>query len=123
MFDVQARQGGEALEDALGSISAYYRRVTTDAHPMPWLIVRVMLAGLGGTVAEIVRGEVWPGGASLLCAGSAIGLAISRTVKNAKRLGLAQDVPEARSRLARSILRDHQFCFVAVMLALGLQLL
>jgi hypothetical protein len=125
MFDVQARRGGaEVPAEALSSISAYYRRVTTDARPMPRLIALVMLAVLGATVAEIVRGEpMWLGWGSLACAGAAIGLALSRTVPNAVRLGQAQDPPEARSRLARSILRDHLFCLGAMVLVLSLQLL
>jgi hypothetical protein len=123
MFDVQARGGGaQVTAEALTSISTYYRRVTTEARPMPLLIILVMLSVLGATVAEIIRGEVWLGLASLASAGGAIGLAIWRTVRNARRLGEAQDAPETRSKLARSILRDHQFCLAAMALALGLQL-
>jgi hypothetical protein len=124
MFDVQARRGGDQVAaEALASISTYYRRVTTEARPMPQLIIVVMLSVLAATVAEIVRGEAWLGLASLACAGSAIGLAIWRTVRNASRLGQAQDPIETRSKLARSILRDHQFCLAAIVLALALQLL
>jgi hypothetical protein len=125
MFDVQARRGGgQVPAEALTSISTYYRRVTTDARPMPQLIALVMLVVLSATVAEIIRGEGrWLGWASLLFAGGAIGLAISRTVPNAVRLGQAQDADEARSRLARSILRDHQLCLVAMAIVLCLQFL
>jgi hypothetical protein len=126
MFDVQARRGGaEVPAQALASISAYYRRVTTEARPMPRLVALVMLVVLGATVAEIVRGGEGRsiGWASLACAGAAISLAMSRTVRNAVRLGQAQDAPDARSRLARSILRDHQFCLAAMVLVLGLQLM
>jgi hypothetical protein len=125
MFDVQA--GGSAAEvpaPALASISAYYRRVTTEARPMPRLIALVMLIVLAATVAEIIRGEVkWLGWASLAAAGAAIGLAISRTAPNAVRLGQGRDAPAAQSKLARSILRDHQFCLAAMVLVLGLQML
>jgi hypothetical protein len=43
MFDVQTRKHGGAQlpADVLASISAYYRRVTTDARPMGQLIALV----------------------------------------------------------------------------------
>ena len=92
---------------------------------MPQLIALVMLIVLGATIAEIARNRDawWVGWLSLAAAGSAIGLAISRTVPNAVRLGRAQDLIDAQSMLARSILRDHQFCLTAMALALGLQLI
>ena len=46
MFDVQVRghAGGPLPPEVLASISAYYRRVTTEAWPMNRLVVLVMLA-------------------------------------------------------------------------------
>jgi hypothetical protein len=124
MFDVQAGRGGALVpEAALASISAYYRRVTTEARPMPRLIALVMLVVLGATAAEIIRGEGWLGWTSLACSAMAIGLALSRTVRNAVRLGQAGDAHDARSALARSILRDHQICFAGMIFTLGLQVL
>ena len=125
MFDVQARQGGEtAPPQALASISAYYRRVTTDAGSMSRLVSLVMLATVAAIVIEIVRGgdAWWTGWGSLAAAVSAIGLAGIRIVPDAKRLGRAEDPPETQSRLARSILRGHLICLAAMVLVLALQL-
>src|ERR1700716_4070759 len=50
MFDVQVLgRGGDLPEDVLGSISAYYRRVTTSARPMNRLVGAAMLA----TIASV----------------------------------------------------------------------
>jgi hypothetical protein len=125
MFDVQARQGGEtAPPQALASISAYYRRVTTEARRMSRLVSATMLAVVAAIVLEIIRGADawWTGWGSLAAAVGAIGLAGVRIVPNAVRLGRAEDPPEMQSRLARSILREHQICLAAMVLVLALQL-
>ncbi|HEY4942062.1 MAG TPA: hypothetical protein VII56_11610 [Rhizomicrobium sp.] len=126
MFDVQTRRhAGETLPaEILASISAYYRRVTTDANPMGRLIALVMLLTLSALGSEIAGGAypawiVWP---SLASAMAGIGLALARTVRNAVRLGGAQDPPHMQARLARTIYRDHLFCFAAMALMVGLQL-
>ena len=56
MFDVQAlrHRGREVPEDAVASIAAYYRRVTTTARPMNRLAA-VMLATLGSVVPDRTR--------------------------------------------------------------------
>ena len=90
MFDVQARRRDAALPaNVLASIAAYYRRVTTEARPMSALIPLVMFLTLAALVAEIARGDDprWIGWASLALASTAIGLAMARTVRNARRLG------------------------------------
>jgi hypothetical protein len=125
MFDVQARRGGEtAPPEALASISAYYRRVTTEARGMSRLISAVMLAVVAAIVIEIIRGADawWTGWGSLAAAATGIGLAGARIVPNAVRLGRAEDPSETQSRLARSILREHQICLAAMVLVLALQL-
>jgi len=45
MFDVQVRKdvGSKLPPEVLASISAYYRRVTTDAYPMNRLVALVMI--------------------------------------------------------------------------------
>jgi hypothetical protein len=126
MFDVQtARHSGQTLPaEVLASIGAYYRRVTTDAHPMS----RLVTAAMGLTVLSIVAGiahgrtPAWIGWTSLALAAGAIGLAATRTVRNAVRLGAAKDSPDVRSRLARVIYRDHLCCFTAMAAVLCLQL-
>jgi hypothetical protein len=126
MFDVQVRGHHEAvLPDAvLVSIAGYYARVTTASHPMNRLIAAVMLATVGAVVVQIAGGDdpSWVGWASLPLAFVAIGLARVRTVPNAVRLGARADPAGHQSALARSILRDHLACFVAIGALLVLQL-
>jgi len=117
MFDVQALGGdaGPVPAAALTSIAAYYRRVTTDAHPMGNLIAAVMLVAIAGAVWGVVRRERraldW---LALVLATGPIGLAGGRVLPNAVRLGTSVDTLEARSALARLIARDHVLCFVAI---------
>ena len=58
MFDVQSRKyASDPLPtEVLASISAYYRRVTTDAYLMNRLVAVVMLLTLVAIVAELVEG-------------------------------------------------------------------
>jgi hypothetical protein len=126
MFDVLALRApaGELAEQRLASIAAYYARVTTAARPMNRLIAVTMLATPAAIVAEIAKGDV-PAGigwVSLALAGAAIVLAGARTVPNAVRLGTRSDPPARQSELARSIGRDHLFCFAAIAALIALQL-
>jgi hypothetical protein len=128
MFDVQTLRHprDKPLPQAvLASISAYYRRVTTEAYPMNRLVALVMLLTLGCIVAQIVeaRSPWWVGWGSLVLAGSGFPFTLARTVPNARRLGAAQDPPERQSELARSICRDHMLSFARMALVLGLQLI
>ena len=63
MFDVQTRKRVEnpLPPELLASISAYYRRVTTDAYPMNRLVALIMVLTLLAIGAEIVEGRI-PGG-------------------------------------------------------------
>src|SRR5277367_5588465 len=126
MFDVQTRHhAGDTLpNDVLASISAYYRRVTTDAKPMGNLISIVMLLTLLAIITEIMRGTdpLWVPFLSLAGAAAAICLAATRTVPNAQRLGQAKDPPNLQTVVARKIFRDHVFCLAAMTLVLVLQL-
>jgi hypothetical protein len=82
-----------------------------------------MVATLVGLIGEIVRHDVraWVAWLSLVLTAFGIGLAAARTVRNAVRLGGQTDPPGAQSALARSILRDHILCFVAIACTLILQ--
>ena len=128
MFDVQVlghgRRTGVLPDDVLASIAAYYARVTTRARPMNRLIAVVMVAALTAIVVQIAGGEHtrWIAWASLALALPAIGLAAAHTVPAAVRLGARSDSLAEQSRLARSILRDHVFCFAAIATLLALQL-
>jgi hypothetical protein len=127
MFDVQSRKhaGRPLPTEVLASISAYYRRVTTEAYPMNRLVALVMLLTLAAIVAEIVESvhPWWIGWVSLALVGSGVVSTLRRTVPNARRLGGAQDTPEMQSTLARAICRDHLFSFARISLVLGLQLM
>jgi hypothetical protein len=126
MFDVQviAHRGHQLPEDVLSSIAGYYRRVTTSARPMNRLIALVMLTTLVTLVVEVVRGDgaAWVPWASLATAAAAIGLAGTRTVPSAVRLGTQRDPMAEQSRLAYSIYRQHMFCAGAIAALLVLQL-
>ena len=118
MFDVQVlrHRSGDLPEPVRSSISAYYRRVTTEARPMNLLIAVVMLATAGGVVAEIVRevGPAWASWTSLVLTVVPVGLARARTVPNAVRLGAALDPPGRQSELARAVCRDHLLCLASI---------
>ena len=126
MFDVQVRRhpAGDVPAAVLASIAAYYARVTTAARPMNRLIAAIMLTTIGATVAELARDELprWRAGVALALTLGAVGLAASRTVPNAMRLGRRTDDDAQQSRLARGILRDHVLCFVAIVAVLLVQL-
>jgi hypothetical protein len=127
MFDVQVlgQDGPELPEQRLSSIAAYYARVTTAARPMNRLIATVMLATLAAIVVEIADSGAVPSAAawvSLALAAAPIGLVAARTVPNAVRLGTRADDQERQSALARSILREHVFCFASIGALVALQL-
>jgi 1,4-dihydroxy-2-naphthoate octaprenyltransferase len=110
--------------EVLASISAYYRRVTTDAYPMNRLVAAAMLLTLVCIVVEIVQGRVpwWASWGSLALAGSGFLPTLLRTVPNARRLGRAADPPEVMSTLARAVWRAHLWSFVRMIAVLLLQL-
>jgi hypothetical protein len=126
MFDVQTRKHDEEVlpPEVLASISAYYRRVTTDAAPMNRLVALMMLVVLGAILAEIFVDEIspWITWGSLALALFGFAVTRMRTLPNAIRLGQATDPPEVQSQLARSVFRDHAFGFARTLLLLALQL-
>ena len=126
MFDVQVlgRRGPELPEDVLASIGGYYRRVTTAARPMNWLVAAVMAATIAAIAVRLARGEGpdWAAWTSLVLSGFAVGLAALRTVPNAVRLGSGSDPATIQSSLARSICRDHLLCAAAIAALLAIQL-
>jgi hypothetical protein len=127
MFDVQTRKHGEAVlpPEILASISAYSKRVTTDAFPMNRLVAAVMIGTLIAIIGVIVEGRNpwWIGWGSLLLSGSGIVPTLTRVVPNARRLGSGVDSPEEQSVLARSIYRAHCISFVRTGTVLVLQLM
>jgi hypothetical protein len=127
MFDVQTRKhsGNPLPPEVLASISAYYRRVTTEAYPMNRLVALVMVLTLVAIGAQIVEAASpwWIGWGSLALAGSGFVPTIRRTVPNARRLGRAKDSLDVQSTLARAVCRDHLFSFARMSVVLGLQLI
>jgi hypothetical protein len=126
MFDVQAagHRGQVLAEPELASIAGYYRRVTTLARPMNRLVMLAMAGTLASIGVELARGTVvaWARWPAPFLAVPPMALAGARTVGNAVRLGARIDDAAGQSRLARSILRDHVACAVAIAALLGLQL-
>src|SRR2546428_999699 len=129
MFDVQVlgrRPVGEPLaEQVLASIAAYYRRVTTHARPMSYLVGLVMLATMGGTLTQLFVG---PGPfpirlAALALCGVPIVTARARTVPNAVRLAARTDSVDDQKALARPICRDHLAFFPSIAAFAAIQLL
>lgn len=125
MFDVQVlrQRDAELPEDVLASIAAYYRRVTTTASPMGRLVGAVMATTLIALGVDLFVGERRGVAlASLPLAAGPILLALVRVYANAARLGARSDPPVRQSALARSICRDHLFCFGAILAFVALQL-
>ena len=126
MFDVQVRGHSdvELPEAVLGSIAAYYARVTTAARPMNRLIALVMLATLAAIIVELANAlhPLWVAWASLVLALAPILLALLRTVPGAVALGARGGTPAQQSRLARSICVEHLLCFVSIAALIGIQL-
>ena len=127
MFDVQvlAHRGERELPpEVTGSISTYYRRVTTTASPMGRLIAAVMLTLIVGLIVQLATGDApaWVSIASIVLAGIPIGLAAGRVVRDAARLGADRDRPAMQTKLARRICQDHIVCFTGMVLFVALQL-
>jgi len=125
MFDTQTRAyAGELPPEVLASISAYYRRVTTDAWPMNRLVASVMVLTLGAIGVQVAQGgkRRWVAWVSLALVGFGVVFALTRTVPNAVRLGSAVDTLAVQSELARSIYQDHLLSFARTALVLGLHL-
>jgi hypothetical protein len=126
MFDVQVipHRRGELPEPVLGSIAAYYARVTTAARPMNRLVASVMLATLGAIVVELAAGKEprWMAWCSLVLTLAAVAMAGARMVPSAVRLGARGGSVAEQSRAARSICRGHLLCALAILGVLGLQL-
>ena len=126
MFDVQVipYRKSEMPPTVVASISAYYRRVTTDAGRMSRLVMVFMLVTVIGIVGEIIRadGAAAARWLSLVLAVVPIGVAGTRTVPRAVRLGAARDAVDAQAAAARSIYAEHVFCFCSILSLLVVQL-
>ena len=115
---------GATRRRPLESISAYYRRVTTDARPMNLLVGAVMAALAAAIVVQIARDDApaWVGWASLALA--------ARRSRSQRCTPFPRGAPRAsdatrrrhRSALARSIRRDHLLCLAAIAALIAIQL-
>ena len=124
IFDVQVlrHREGDLPEPVLTSIAAYYRRATTTSLPMGHLIALVMLVLLCAVVSDAIHaGTARSWELVAICAGPIL-LALGRIVPSAVRLGRRSDSISLQSALARSICRDHLFCFALLVVFLALRL-
>ena len=120
IFDTQVlgkkRENGALPESVLASIASYYRRATTDSHPMSRLIAAVMGVGVLASVGSLFAGR----GALLLrllaltLLLGPVALAALRVVPNAVRLGSRKDDLATQTSLARAICRDHLVCLAGI---------
>ena len=120
MFDVQSRGhvGHSLPPKVLASISAYYRRVTTDARPMNRAVAFAMLVTLVSIVVQIVTigtaDTPWWSALALPLALGPIVLTGVRTVPSAVRLGQTTAAGPEEVALARRILADHLLCTAGI---------
>jgi hypothetical protein len=117
MFDSQVLGGHrqvELSEPVLASIAGYYRRATTTARPMSYLIALAMVILLCTLLFQWLADPGWLPAVSAVLAGMPILLAAARTVRNARRLGARIDGAVEQSRLARAVFRDHVMCAVSM---------
>lgn len=127
MFDVQSLRSAaspEAMKQTVDSIAAYYRRVTTDARPMSYLVAAVMLLTIGAAAYRVTRerGNKIAIVALVLCLAPIV-LALVRVLPNAVMLGAGEGSLEQRHALARAICVDHLASFGAIALFVGLQVI
>lgn len=127
MFDVQVvahRREPQVPDDVVASISAYYRRVTTDASPMGRLVALVMVVLLVLLVAQTLSDGTpgWVSALSLVGAGAAVVLGLARVVPNAVRLGAGADSSETLSTLSRAVFREHVLFLALIVTVLAVQL-
>jgi hypothetical protein len=127
MFDVQVApyRNADLPEAVVVSIATYYRRVTTDAHPMSRLVLVAMVVTLGGIVVQLARsdGPAVVRWSSLALAMLPIGLAGARTVPSAVRLGSRCDPLATQVATARAIYAQHVFCACCIAILLVVQLI
>lgn len=125
MHDVLVRgHAGELPADDLQTIGGYYRRVTTDAHPMGRMVLVAMLATFVASVNQIARDHepVWVAWTSAAIVLAAMVLVRVRTFPNAVRIGVGEADPAERSDLARAVYRDHVVCFAGMATVVAIQL-
>lgn len=126
MHDMQVvgHRRPELPQSVLESIAGYYRRVTTEARPMNRLVAVAMLGTIAAIGLQIAAGTgpEWVAVTTLVLTVLAVGLAGSRTVRSAVRLGERRDSSEVQSSLARGIWRDHLICLAGIALVLVFEL-
>ena len=127
MFDVQtlrySARRGDLPEPVVASIAAYYRRVTTEAKPMGYLVGIVMGILTLLLLRDLAQRVTVQRLVALLLAAVPIGLALTRIFPSAIRLGRRGDSLAVQSQLARTICRAHLLCFAAMSALTALELL
>lgn len=123
MHDVLVRgHDGDLPTDDLETIARYYRRVTTDAHPMGRLVLVAMLGTFAASIGQIAADPGPVGFVSAALVLTAMVLVRVRTFPFAVRIGAAEEPAAARSDLARAVYRDHVVCFGGMAAILVMQL-
>jgi hypothetical protein len=123
LFDTQILR--LPAEAAVPAIVSYYGNATIGAYPLNRLIALVMIATAGGALYQLLRGRIPRSlaGAAAAFSSIAVGLALTRIVPNAMRLGSGGGSLTEHAALARSICYDHLLClalmvgFIAVEVA------
>ena len=127
MFDTlvlgQAAAPVPLPEAVIASIAGYYRRVTTDAHPMQQLIGAVMaVAVLVGAWDLRHRSHRVLRVMAMVMSAVPIGLAAARIFPDAVRLGAGTGSPAELSALARGIFLGHVFCLASIVTFTAIQI-
>jgi hypothetical protein len=128
MFDVQVvpyLELGMVAEGVLDSISTYYRRVTTDAAPMPFLVGGIMLVAGAAVIVNLIRGRgaLWNRSATAVLMLLPVIAARIKVLPDARLLGEGLGDQAARSALALDIFWLHAGALVVVLAAVVLQFL
>ena len=128
MFDTlvlgQAVAPAPLPEAVIASIAGYYRRVTTDAHPMQQMIGAVMaVAVLVGLWDLRHRSHRILRAVALLTSVVPIGFAAVRVFPDAVRLGAGTGSPAEQSALARGIFGGHVFCLGSIVTFTAIQII
>lgn len=116
MFDVQVIGSAPVPAEAVASIAGYYRRVTSDASPMGYLVGAVMLTAVVGATLDLVRDRARRRARllALVLAVAPITLALVRVFPNAVALGSGHGAAAVQIQLAQAILWDHVLCFASI---------
>lgn len=122
LFDTQVLR--RPPEDVVGVIAAYYENATLRAYPMNRVIGLVMIVTALGSLYQLLRGRIErkTALAAAACSTIAVGLALTRIVPNAMRLGARGGSVEEQVELAQTICFDHMVCLTIMLAFIAVQI-